>query len=212
VIITDSDRVLKEDHRSDCRHRGSRIRPGSVCKPLRPFPCRAPIAKRLKIPRLAQPTRPRPPIVCWPVWPAIAQSDWRAQCRCRSWCRAQCGATKSVDAFAKAEPECAINAFASMARSEGRSFSLTTVRPDDITEHRSRRATPRETAQNVVREFRSIHLRNSVNGAPGMEGIGVIVVEHDNLAFQPSLCLSNRLDRRLRGRQIATAELLEPHG
>jgi hypothetical protein len=59
-------------------------------------------------------------------------------------------------------------------------------RADDITEHGSRRATPRQIAQNVFGEFRSIHLRNSIGDPPGMEAIGVIVVEHDNLAFHPA--------------------------
>jgi hypothetical protein len=40
-------------------------------------------------------------------------------------------------------------------------------------------------AKNVIDDFRSIHLRNSVSDAPGLEAMGVVAVEHDNLAVHP---------------------------
>lgn len=57
---------------------------------------------------------------------------------------------------------------------------------DDITVHGNARATARDVAKNAVDIFRSIPLRNSTGDPPGMEAIGVVVVEHDNLAFHPT--------------------------
>jgi hypothetical protein len=57
---------------------------------------------------------------------------------------------------------------------------------DDITIHGSPRASARVVAKNAVDIFRSIPLRNSASDPPGMEAIGVVVVEHDNLAFHPA--------------------------
>jgi hypothetical protein len=56
---------------------------------------------------------------------------------------------------------------------------------DDITVHGGTIRTARELARNTVDKFRSIHLRNSSKDVPGMEAVGVVVVEHDNLAFHP---------------------------
>lgn len=61
--------------------------------------------------------------------------------------------------------------------------------PGDITEHGNSRGTARQIAQSAVDIFRSIHLRNSASDVPGMEGVGVIVIEHDNLAFHPTPAL-----------------------
>jgi hypothetical protein len=57
---------------------------------------------------------------------------------------------------------------------------------DDITVHTRPKRTARKLAQETVDIFRSIHLRNSANDVPGMEAIGVLVVEHDNLAVHPN--------------------------
>jgi hypothetical protein len=58
-------------------------------------------------------------------------------------------------------------------------------RPDDITHH----STPKKTARVVAREaldlFRALPLRHQVTDGPGLEAIGVIVVEHDNLNIHP---------------------------
>ncbi|MGX5804156.1 hypothetical protein ACWGS9_23315 [Bradyrhizobium sp. Arg314] len=55
----------------------------------------------------------------------------------------------------------------------------------DITTHSNSKATSRQIAANAVNIFRSIHLRTSANDVPGMEAVGVAVIEHDNLAFHP---------------------------
>src|SRR2546426_387749 len=57
---------------------------------------------------------------------------------------------------------------------------------DDITVHTKPKRTARKLAQETVDIFRSIHLRNSNADVPGMEAIGVVVVEHDNLATHPN--------------------------
>jgi hypothetical protein len=56
---------------------------------------------------------------------------------------------------------------------------------NDITDHTTGKWTPRQVAENAISAFRSIHLRNATSDVPGMEAVGVIVVEHDNLAFHP---------------------------
>lgn len=53
---------------------------------------------------------------------------------------------------------------------------------DDITTHGTPKKTARVMARETVDRFRSIHLRNAATDGPGMEALGVLVVEHDNLA------------------------------
>jgi hypothetical protein len=57
---------------------------------------------------------------------------------------------------------------------------------DDVTEHGKTNRTARKLAAETIDRFRSIHLRNSSADAPGLEAIGVVVVEHDNLAIHPN--------------------------
>lgn len=58
-------------------------------------------------------------------------------------------------------------------------------RPKDITKHGKDLARARQVAQNAVTLFRSINLRNGPTDHPGLEAIGVIVIEHDNLVMHP---------------------------
>jgi hypothetical protein len=58
--------------------------------------------------------------------------------------------------------------------------------PNDITVHGSRKQTARELAEETVDLFRSIHLRNSSTDPPGLEALGVTVIEHDNLMKNPN--------------------------
>lgn len=51
--------------------------------------------------------------------------------------------------------------------------------------HGTTRKTSRQLAKETVDKFRSIHLRTGVTDAPGLEAIGVVVVEHDNLSIHP---------------------------
>jgi hypothetical protein len=56
---------------------------------------------------------------------------------------------------------------------------------DDITVHGKTIRTARKLAEETIDRFRSIHLRNTSSDAAGLEAIGVVVVEHDNLAIHP---------------------------
>lgn len=58
--------------------------------------------------------------------------------------------------------------------------------PDDITKHGSKLRSAAQVAQEATSLFRAINLRNSLADHPGLEAIGVIVVEHDNLALHPN--------------------------
>ncbi|MGQ0658800.1 MAG: hypothetical protein ACT4NU_12025 [Chromatiales bacterium] len=58
-------------------------------------------------------------------------------------------------------------------------------KPKDITKHAKDLRKAHQVAQNAVTLFRSIPLRNGPNDTPGLEAIGVIVIEHDNVAFHP---------------------------
>lgn len=57
--------------------------------------------------------------------------------------------------------------------------------PDDITDHNSKKRNSRELARETIDKFRSIHLRNTEKDVPGMEAIGITVIEHDNLIVNP---------------------------
>jgi hypothetical protein len=57
---------------------------------------------------------------------------------------------------------------------------------DDITVHGSSIKSSRNVAEKTIDRFRSIHLRNSSGDVPGLEAIGVVVVEHDNLVVNPN--------------------------
>lgn len=58
--------------------------------------------------------------------------------------------------------------------------------PDDITRHGNSQAKVRQLAKDTIDLFRSIHLRNSPNDPPGLEAIGVLVIEHDNFVLNPN--------------------------
>lgn len=54
-----------------------------------------------------------------------------------------------------------------------------------ITRHGTRSKDGKATAKAAVELFRSIHLRHSENDLPGLEAMGIIVVEHDNFNVLP---------------------------
>lgn len=59
-------------------------------------------------------------------------------------------------------------------------------KPEDVTKHGKDLAAARRIAQDAVNIFRAIPLRNTAQDGPGLEAIGIIVVEHDNLALHPA--------------------------
>jgi hypothetical protein len=56
---------------------------------------------------------------------------------------------------------------------------------DDITVHGDKRRTARQFAKETIDRFRSIHLRNGPSDAPGLEALGVVAIEHDNVRRNP---------------------------
>jgi hypothetical protein len=56
---------------------------------------------------------------------------------------------------------------------------------DDITAHGTPKKNSRLLAKETVDRFRSIHFRTGSADAPGIEALGVVVVEHDNLSIHP---------------------------
>jgi hypothetical protein len=71
-------------------------------------------------------------------------------------------------------------------------------KPDDITNHGNSSTSARQMAKNVIDDFRSIHLRNSVSDPSGLEAMGVVAIEHDNLAVHPDPAAYAHLHRATR--------------
>jgi hypothetical protein len=69
---------------------------------------------------------------------------------------------------------------------------------DDITVHGNKRRTAREFAKETIDKFRSIHLRNASSDIPGMEAVGVVVIEHDNISVNPDASTYARLHKPTR--------------
>ena len=59
-----------------------------------------------------------------------------------------------------------------------------TSRPE-LTQHGGKSKTGRQAAREVVELYRSIYMRHSPNDRAGLDAIGVIAVEHDNIAAYP---------------------------
>lgn len=59
-----------------------------------------------------------------------------------------------------------------------------TNRPEINTHMRPRRSA-RQLAKECIDDFRSVHLRHAPNDQPGVEAIGAVVIEHDNLDLYP---------------------------
>lgn len=55
----------------------------------------------------------------------------------------------------------------------------------EITRHGGKGRSGRQVAKDVVDLYRSIYLRHSAQDRPGLDAIGVISVEHDNIASHP---------------------------
>jgi hypothetical protein len=55
----------------------------------------------------------------------------------------------------------------------------------EITRHGGPKVPVRRLVEDTLGTFRTIPLRNSATDPPGLEAIGVIVIEHDNLAHHP---------------------------
>lgn len=54
---------------------------------------------------------------------------------------------------------------------------------EPVTTHRQKAKSTPQVVKETIDIFRSIHLRNSQTDVPGLEALGVVVVEHDNLNY-----------------------------
>jgi hypothetical protein len=57
---------------------------------------------------------------------------------------------------------------------------------EEISRHFRKSKPAAALVKETIGLFRSIHLRNHANDLPGMEALGVVVVEHDNICLHPN--------------------------
>lgn len=81
------------------------------------------------------------------------------------------------------DPTAVLGAF--LAVNSAEYFYSPLRKENDITSHGTKRASARDVARVTVDLFRSMNLRHSDSRAQGLDGLGVIAIEHDNLAFHP---------------------------
>jgi hypothetical protein len=62
---------------------------------------------------------------------------------------------------------------------------LNANRPEAVTRHGGAAGNGKSAARKAIDLFRSIHLRNTASDLPGLEALGVVVVEHDNFILMP---------------------------
>lgn len=77
-------------------------------------------------------------------------------------------------------------------------LNLGKVSRSEFNMHMSRVRTARQLAKQSIDLFRTIHLRHSEADGPGLEGLGVIVVEHDNFNKHPDAGKYAHLSRATR--------------
>ncbi len=64
-------------------------------------------------------------------------------------------------------------------------LNLGKINRSELNSHVSNRRSARQLAKKSIDLFRTIHLRHSETDGPGLEALGVIVIEHDNLNYHP---------------------------
>lgn len=62
-------------------------------------------------------------------------------------------------------------------------LNLGTSREEPITRHFQRAKSTQQLIKETIDIFRSIHLRNTITDPEGLDALGVVVVEHDNLNY-----------------------------
>ena len=68
----------------------------------------------------------------------------------------------------------------------------------DITKHGGRSVSARQIVEDTIGTFRTINLRNTLSDPPGLEAIGVLVIEHDNLVVHPKFAEHQKLHKPTR--------------
>lgn len=77
------------------------------------------------------------------------------------------------------DPRCVAGAFLVVNASEW--FYSPLRKEDDITKHGGPKVSLRRLIDKTVSLFRTIPLRNSLADGPGLEALGLVIIEHDNL-------------------------------
>jgi hypothetical protein len=83
---------------------------------------------------------------------------------------------------------------------------------EPITWHRQRAKPTPQLVKETIDIFRSIHLRNNVDDAEGLEALGVVVIEHDNLNFLEGRPHHSEVARRYKELQKPTRVADVPPG
>jgi hypothetical protein len=83
---------------------------------------------------------------------------------------------------------------------------------EPVTWHRQRGKSTHQIAKETIDIFRSIHLRNSVSDAEGLDALGVVVIEHDNLNYLRGRVQYSDVENKYREFQKPTAVALIPPG
>ena len=65
-------------------------------------------------------------------------------------------------------------------------LNLGKVNRSELNTHASNRRNARQLVKESIDLFRTVHLRPSESDGPGLEALGVIVIEHDNINFHPN--------------------------
>ena len=135
--------------------------------------------------------RPEPPPAGEPITftaPAMIQVAMELKTVMTEHGKAQRNRLRDFSAFSahgnRYDPTTVVGAFLLVNAAEH--FYSPLRKDDDITAHGNEKANAREVARATVDLFRSLPLRHSDSRAAGLDGIGVIVVEHDNLAIHPN--------------------------
>jgi hypothetical protein len=83
-------------------------------------------------------------------------------------------------------------------------LNLGKVNRSELNSHVSRRRTARQLAKESIDLFRTIHLRRSETDSAGLEALGVIAIEHDNINFHPEPSRYAVLQKAYQGSAEAT--------
>lgn len=134
--------------------------------------------------------RPHPPLEGQAITftaPAIIQIAIELKTVMTEHGKAQRNRLRDFAAFAshghRYDPATVLGAFLAVNAAEH--FYSPLRKDDDITVHRTKKASAREVGKTTVDLFRSMALRHSDSRSQGLDGLGVIAVEHDNLAIHP---------------------------
>lgn len=91
-------------------------------------------------------------------------------------------------------------------------LNLGTSRKEPITWHRQTAKPAHQIVKETIDIFRSIHLRNSASDTEGLEALGVVVIEHDNLNYLQGRAQYAKIFNRYKDLQTPTQVAAAPPG